>query len=263
MSGWLTGRLDSNGMMPGDLLTRQFNNNISKRSMKRGSWRLRKLRGLSWLERWTTNRAVRVRTALAVIVFCCLSMTLGSHSLSNTVYKLVLAKCWGKLSHFPLHPGLHMGTGEFVGRQPDKNVVRETSNQTKWCIAPKFGWLNDSCHTCSVPKDIEVMVCSSRMFTKDLLVIVSCSCLSNNEPLVMVSSSVLSYSDRPVMVCSSCLSRKAFSFRFFCKQNHFDEYRLCANTLGSYSMVKDVRQYGYIPKIPTKYNNNKSNQIIM
>jgi len=249
MSGWLTGRLASNGMMPGDLLRRQFNNHISKRTRKRGSWRLRKLWGLSWLERWTTNRAVRVRTAVAVTMFCVLSMTLGSDILSTTVYKLVLANCWGKLSHFPLHPGLHMGTGEFVGRQPDKKVVRKTSNQTKWCIAPKLGWLHDSCHTCSVPKDIEVMVCSSRMFTKDLLVIVSCSCLSNNEPLVMVSSSVLSYSDRPVMVCSSCLSRKAFSFRFFCKQNHFDEYRLCANTLGSYSMVSTATSLRFLQNI--------------
>lgn len=59
---------------------------------------------------------------------CLLSMTLGSHSLSTTVYKLVLANCWGKHSHFPLHPDLHI-----------QKVVRETSHQTKWCIAPKLG----------------------------------------------------------------------------------------------------------------------------
>lgn len=58
----------------------------------------------------------------------------------------------------------------------------------------------------------------------------------------MVSSSVLSYSDKPVMVCSSCLSRKAFSFSFLCKQNHFDHYSLFTNTLGTYSMVKWWRQ---------------------
>ena len=109
--------------------------------------------------------------------------------------------------------------------------------------------MNDSYHTCSVPKDMEVMVCSSRMLAKDLLVIVSCSCLSNNEPLVMVSSSVLSYSDKPVMVCSSCLSRKAFSCSFFCRQNHFDHYLLRANTLGNYSTVKYPSQHGIIPSI--------------
>ena len=106
----------------------------------------------------------------------------------------------------------------------------------------QLGCKNDWCQTCSVPTDMEVMVCSSRMFTKDLLVIVSCSCLSNNEPLVIVSSSVLSYSDKPVMVCSSCLSPKAFCFSFFWKQNHFDHYSLCANTLGTYSWLNvDVR----------------------
>lgn len=53
---------------------------------------------------------------------CLLSMTLGSHSLSTTVYKLVLANCWDKLSHFPLHPDLHIQKSRERNLSPDEMV---------------------------------------------------------------------------------------------------------------------------------------------